>query len=215
MMALKVIHLLVTHSSSCSFCLFCSCSSSFCMLCSFLIRPSIQHWNFCRQPQVDILRGALEHVYDFPSAYYYYYYCIERRIYFNLSKSTQSAAGLKALKPAANSRYFMCKTLPYCFHLLYRSTFILLTAKCMLVFFRVSAIHRTPTWTTGPLTCVSDLSCAYAYTRGLGTLTASQHNIGKTQFFSCAPDGIRTYVLWILSPTKTKQCAIGCFHVMS
>ena len=33
--------------------------------------------------------------------YYYYYYYIDRRIYLNISKSTQSAAGLKVLKPAA------------------------------------------------------------------------------------------------------------------
>ena len=48
--------------------------------------------------------------------HYYYYYCIDRSIYLNLSKSTQSAAWLKALKPAANGRYFMCKPLPYYFH---------------------------------------------------------------------------------------------------
>ena len=37
-------------------------------------------------------------------------YCIARRIDLNLSKSTQSAAeGVKALKPAANGRYVMCK----------------------------------------------------------------------------------------------------------
>ena len=39
--------------------------------------------------------------------YYYYYNCIDRRIYLNLSKSTQSATGLNALKPAANGRYLM------------------------------------------------------------------------------------------------------------
>ena len=33
-------------------------------------------------------------------------YCIDRCIYLNLSKSTQSAAGLKALKPAVNGRYW-------------------------------------------------------------------------------------------------------------
>ena len=44
----------------------------------------------------------------------YYYYCIDRCIYLNLSKSAQSAAGLKALKPVANQRYLMCKSLPYC-----------------------------------------------------------------------------------------------------
>ena len=42
--------------------------------------------------------------------------------------------------------------------------------------FRVSVIHQTLTRTTG-LTCVCDHSCACVYTRELGTLTASQHNI--------------------------------------
>ena len=39
--------------------------------------------------------------------YYYYYYCIDRSIYLNLSKSTQSqsATGPKALKPAADRRH--------------------------------------------------------------------------------------------------------------
>ena len=59
-----------------------------------------------------------------------YYYYIDRRIYLNLSKSTQSAAGLKALKPAANGHYLICNSLPYYFHIiLYRSTFFLLSAK--------------------------------------------------------------------------------------
>ena len=56
-------------------------------------------------------------------------------VYLNLFKSTQSAAGLKVLKPAANGRYLMCKSSPYYFHLLYRSTFIVLSAKCMLGLF--------------------------------------------------------------------------------
>ena len=64
-----------------------------------------------------------------------HYHCIDRRIYLNLSRSTQSAAGLNSLKPAANGRYFMCKSLPYYLHLLYRSTFILLSEKCMLGLF--------------------------------------------------------------------------------
>ena len=70
--------------------------------------------------------------------------------------------------------------------------------------FRVFVIHRTLTWTTGFLTCVRDHSFTCVYTRGLGTPTASQHNIfdsEKTHFFSCAPGGIRTSVLWILKPT--------------
>ena len=37
----------------------------------------------------------------------------DRRIYLCLSKSIQSAAGLKALKPAASGRYLMCKSLHY------------------------------------------------------------------------------------------------------
>ena len=40
--------------------------------------------------------------------------------------------------------------------------------------FHVSIIHRTLTWTTGSLMCVCDHSYACMYTRGLGTLTASQ-----------------------------------------
>ena len=43
--------------------------------------------------------------------------------------------------------------------------------------FRVSIIHRALTWTTGALACVLDHSYAPVYTRGLGTLTTSQHNI--------------------------------------
>ena len=42
------------------------------------------------------------------SAYYYYYYCIYTFIY--LSKSTQSATGLKALKLAANGCYLKLMT---------------------------------------------------------------------------------------------------------
>ena len=41
----------------------------------------------------------------------------------------------------------------------------------------VSAIHQTLTWTTGSLACVRVHSCACVYTRGLGTPTASPHNI--------------------------------------
>ena len=46
--------------------------------------------------------------------------------------------------------------------------------------------------------CVREHSCACVYTQGLGTLTASQHNIfdsEKLTNFSCAPDGIQTVVL--------------------
>ena len=70
--------------------------------------------------------------------------------------------------------------------------------------FRVSVIHRTLTWTTGHLMCVRDRSYACVYTRRLDTPTANQHNMfdsEKLKTNSCAPDGIRTIVLWILSPT--------------
>ena len=49
--------------------------------------------------------------------------------------------------------------------------------------FRVSAIHQTLTWTTGSLSCVRDHSCVCAYTQGLGTLTASQHNVFDSEIF--------------------------------
>ena len=75
------------------------------------------------------------------------------------------------------------------------ATFRLRGYKCMLHgYFHVSIVHRTLTCTTGALTCVHGLWCACVYTRGLGTPTASQHNLfdsEKTQSFSCAPDGIR------------------------
>ena len=57
-------------------------------------------------------------------------------------------------------------------------------------YFRVSIIHRTLTWTTSSSTCAQGLSYAWIYTRGLGTPTASQHNLfdwKKTQrFFLCS-----------------------------
>ena len=68
--------------------------------------------------------------------------------------------------------------------------------------FRVSVIHRTLTWTTSSLTCVRDHYYACVNTRG--TPTASQHNmfhLGKFAIFSCAPDGVRTSGVRILSPT--------------
>ena len=66
--------------------------------------------------------------------------------------------------------------------------------------FRVSVIHWTLTWSTGSLTCVRDHAYACVYTRGLGTLTASQHNIfdsEKLTSCSCAPDG--SPMLYLLS----------------
>ena len=53
-------------------------------------------------------------------------------------------------------------------------------------YFRVSIIHWTLKWTTGSLMCVHDLSYACVYTQGLGTPTASQHNVfdsGKLKVF--------------------------------
>ena len=70
--------------------------------------------------------------------------------------------------------------------------------------FNVSVIHRTPTWTSGSLTCVHDHPYACSYTRRLGTPTTSQHNIfysEKLTDFSCAPDIVRTSGLRISSPT--------------
>ena len=69
--------------------------------------------------------------------------------------------------------------------------------------FRASIAHRTLTRTTRSLTCIRD---SFLYTRGLGTSTASQHNIfdsEKLSQLSCAPDahGVRTSGLSISSPT--------------
>ena len=57
--------------------------------------------------------------------------------------------------------------------------------------FRVSIIHRTLTWTIlSSSTCVRGHFCAYVYTRGLGTPTASQHNMFDSEKLtncSCTP----------------------------
>ena len=85
--------------------------------------------------------------------------------------------------------------------------------------FRLSVIHRTLTWTTGSLSCVPYvIILVRAYTHGgLGTPTARQHNICLTLknslFFSCAPDWIRIFVLWI--HRNLGQCQISlvaCTH---
>ena len=56
--------------------------------------------------------------------------------------------------------------------------------------------------------CVRDHSYACVYVQGLGTPAASHQNIfdsgGKTDKFSCAPDGVQTSghgIRWILRPT--------------
>ena len=49
--------------------------------------------------------------------------------------------------------------------------------KCVLGLFVFFVTHRTLTWITGSLKCVRDHSHACVYTFGLGTPTASQHNI--------------------------------------
>ena len=83
--------------------------------------------------------------------------------------------------------------------------------------FRVFIIHRTPTWTTGSLPCIRDHSCACVYTQGLCTPTMSRHNIfhWKIHMFSCAPDGIRTSVLWISSPTLSHHMTIDMYAIPS
>ena len=130
---------------------------------------------------------------------------VDRHIYLNLSKSTQSATGLKALKPDANGRYLINVQI---FTLLFpfgvQKYIYHPVSKVHAGSFCVSLIHQTLTWTTRSLTCVHDHSCARVYTWGLGTPTASQHNIfdsEKFTTFSCDPDGIQTSVLWILSLT--------------
>ena len=49
--------------------------------------------------------------------------------------------------------------------------------KCMLGLSVSPQSHQTLTWTTSSLTCVRGHFYACVYTRGLGTQTASQHNI--------------------------------------
>ena len=92
----------------------------------------------------------------------------------------------------------MCRPLPYYYHWYTVQKYIYSSvSKVHAGSFRVSVNHRTPTWTTGSLACVCDHSYACVYTQGLGTPTASQHNIldlEKLTNFSCAPDAICTRV---------------------
>ena len=79
---------------------------------------------------------------------------IDRHIYLNLSRSTQSAAQLKSLKPAANGRYLMCKSLPYTKYYYHYCNLINYLSSCSKVHagsFHVSVIHQTLTWATGSL----------------------------------------------------------------
>ena len=103
--------------------------------------------------------------------YYHYYYCyyyIDRRIYINLSKSTQSAAVLKPFEACCQWALLNVKIMTLLF------TFSVYKYICHLVSkvhdrtCRVSVIHRTLTWTTWRLTCVRDHSSACVYTRGVG-----------------------------------------------
>ena len=73
-------------------------------------------------------------------------------------KPTQSAAGLKALKSAANGRYWMCKSLPCYFTFTVQKYMYPPVSKVNAGYFRVSIIHRTLAWTTGSLMCVGDRS---------------------------------------------------------
>ena len=122
--------------------------------------------------------------------YYHYYYCIDRHIYVNLSKSTQSATGLmNTLKPAANGQ-----SMPIYIILLYIYPPV---SEVHAGPFRVSVIHRTLTWTTRSLTCVGIPSwtffCVRIYTgvRHTDSESAQPFWLGKTHtFFSCGSDGV-------------------------
>ena len=95
-------------------------------------------------------------------------YCIDRRIYLNLSKRTQSAARLKALKPAVNGRYLLfMQTIALLFPFTVHKYIYPPISKVHAGSFRVFVIHQTLTRTTGSLTCVRDYFYACVYTRFL------------------------------------------------
>ena len=107
-------------------------------------------------------------------------------MYLNLSKPTQSAAGLKVLKPAANRRHLMCKPLPYYVHFQYRRTLNPHLSKVHAGSFRVSVIHRTLTWTTASLKRARDYVCACVQTREVehtDSESAQPFGLGKTHNF--------------------------------
>ena len=105
------------------------------------------------------------------------------RIYHNLFKSNQRAAGLKAFKPAANGRYLMCKPLPDYLHLLTKSTFILLSVNADMDY-RIFNVR------TRSFLCVGIGMGGWIHQQRVSTTFF----ITKNHNFSCAPDGARTRV---------------------
>ena len=124
------------------------------------------------------------------------------RIYLNLSKSTQSAPGLKALKPAANGSYLInvqIITLLFSFTVQKYIYPPVSKEQCW-----VFSTELCLTWTTGSLTCISHHFYACVHT-GVGptdSVSAKHFWLGKTTTnVSCAPDWVRTSDHWILNPT--------------
>ena len=111
---------------------------------------------------------------------YYYYSIVLMGAFISIfSKLTQSATGLKVVKPAGNGRYI---TLLFTFTV--QKYMYPPVRKVHGGSFRVSVIHRILTWTTGFLTCGRHHSSVCVYTLGLGTPTASQHSIFDSEQFS-------------------------------
>ena len=127
--------------------------------------------------------------------YFIVLYCIVYAyLSVNLSKSTQCAAGLKALKPAANGHYFTnVQIMTLLFPFTVQNYMYPPVSKVHAGSFRVSVIHRTLTWTTGSLTCVRDHSCARIYiiciraSVGHTDHESAQHFLlGKPHVFLCS-----------------------------
>ena len=83
------------------------------------------------------------------------------------------------MKPAANGRYLVCKSLDTTLLFIFTVQKYIYpsVSKVHAGYFLVCVIHRTLTATAGSLTCVREHVYACVYTWGLGTPTASQHII--------------------------------------
>ena len=102
------------------------------------------------------------------------------------------------MKPAANGRYLVCRSLDTT--LLFKFTvpkhIYPSISKVHAGSFRVSVIHQTLTWTAGSITCVHDYSYACIYTQG------------------CMSIVVEGFLLYLPSMSFHHQLCWGCLHIV-
>ena len=88
----------------------------------------------------------------------WYFWGSDRRIDLNLSKSTQSAAGVEGFEACCQWALLNVKISTLLFPFTVQKYIYHPVSKVHAESVRVSIIHRTLTWTTGSLTCARDQS---------------------------------------------------------